>query len=85
MKRREMPSQIHGGGEASPKVPKRARLPPQRGARGLLSSTEGVWKRFWRRQFAGAALVWCAGLGPGSAAEGGGAGPCFGKGGGGGV
>ena len=42
-----------------------------------------VWKRFWRRQFAGAALVWCAGPGPGGAAEAGGAGPRFGRGGGG--
>lgn len=36
----EMLSQICGGGEASPKVPRRARLPPQQGARGLLSSVE---------------------------------------------
>lgn len=56
VKRREMLSQTRGGGEASPTVPRRAG--------GLRSGMEeqGVRKRFWGGQFAGAAMVWCVGL-----------------------
>lgn len=69
---------------ASPKVPRRVRLPPQRGAWGLLSSVE-EWGRGVEEvleKLAGAALVWCAGPGSGGAAEGEGARPHFRRGGG---